>query len=129
MKKITILIAEDHALYRETIASMIDKDGRFLIVGKTGNGVDAVLLSLRLNPDLVIMDIKLEGIDGIEATRRIKSKAPDIKIIGVSLYDDPFNQEKIVKSGAYCYLSKNSPMEELFSAIIQAANGEGFMNK
>jgi DNA-binding NarL/FixJ family response regulator len=120
MQKVKIVVVEDHLRYRKTIVALLNSDQRFEVIGETVSGDEAVSLANLLNPDVIIMDIKLVGKNGIEATRDIKLTKPHIKIIGLSLYDQPI--QKLLHFGASAYLRKNSSIDEIKSAIMVASN-------
>lgn len=127
MKEISILIADDHKLVRETWGFILGRDPRFTVVAETASGEDAVEMTKELHPDIVIMDITLPGINGIEATRLILNSVPGTKVLGVSLHSEPVYVHKMMKAGAMGYITKNSPKEELFQSIIEIQNGRKYI--
>jgi two-component system invasion response regulator UvrY len=129
MKEISILIADDHKLVRETWGFILGKDTRFVVVAETASGEDAVEMTKKLHPDIVIMDITLPGINGIEATQLILESVPGTKVLGVSLHSEPAYVVKMMKAGAMGYITKNSPKEELFQSIIEIQNGRKYICK
>jgi two-component system invasion response regulator UvrY len=127
MDKITILIADDHTLVRETWSFILNTDPRFSVIAESGSGEEAVELSKKLRPDVVIMDINLPGINGIEATQQIRKLSPGSKILGVSLHTQPTYARKMIQKGAMGYVTKNSTKEEMFQAIIEIQNGKKYI--
>ena len=127
MDKITILIADDHTLVRETWSFILNSDRRFKVIAECGSGEEAVELAKDLHPDIVIMDINLPGINGIEATEQIRKFAPGSKILGVSLHTQPTYARKMMQKGAMGYVTKNSSREEMFRAIIEVYNGKKYV--
>ena len=127
MEKITILIADDHMLVRETWSFILNTDERFNVVGETGSGEEAVELSKQLRPDIVIMDINLPGMNGIEATQLIRKFSPASKVLGVSLHTQPTYARKMIQKGALGYVTKNSSREEMFKAIIEVSEGRRYI--
>jgi two-component system invasion response regulator UvrY len=127
MSKITILVSDDHTLVRETWAYILNSDPRFEVVAESGTGEEAVELAKNLNPDIVIMDINLPGINGIEATERIRNVSPKSKIIGVSLHTQPTYARKMMQKGAMGYVTKNSSREEMFKAIVEVYEGKKYI--
>ena len=119
MDKITILIADDHTLVRETWSFILNTDPRFTVVAESGSGEEAVELSKKLRPNIVIMDINLPGINGIEATQQIRKFSPGSRILGVSLHTQPTYARKMMQKGAMGYVTKNSSREEMFKAILE----------
>src|ERR1051325_6440753 len=108
MKKITILIADDHKLVRQTWEFVFNSDDRFQVISECATGEEAIERSKQLHPDIVIMDINLPGISGVEATSQIRKYSPGSKIIGVSMHTQPAYAKMIMKEGASGYVTKNS---------------------
>jgi DNA-binding NarL/FixJ family response regulator len=127
MDKISILIADDHTLVRETWSFILNTDPRFQVVAESGSGEEAVELARQLRPDIVIMDINLPGINGIEATQLIRKSSPSSKILGVSLHTQPTYARKMIQKGAMGYVTKNSSREEMFKAIIEIHEGKKYI--
>lgn len=127
MEKVTILIADDHTLVRETWSYILNTDERFNVIAECGSGEEAVERSKELRPDVVIMDINLPGISGIEATQQIRKYSPASKILGVSLHTQPTYARKMIQKGAMGYVTKNSSREEMFKAIIEVQNGRRYI--
>lgn len=127
MDKITILIADDHTLVRETWSFILNTDPRFTVVAESGSGEEAVELAKKLRPNVVIMDINLPGINGIEATQQIRKFSPGSKILGVSLHTQPTYARKMIQKGAMGYVTKNSSREEMFKAILEIQNGKKYI--
>ena len=123
MDKITILIADDHTLVRETWSFILNTDPRFTVVAESGSGEEAVELAKKLRPNIVIMDINLPGINGIEATQQIRKFSPGSRILGVSLHTQPTYARKMMQKGAMGYVTKNSSREEMFKAILEIQGG------
>lgn len=128
MKKITILIADDHLLVRQTWAAYLNADHRFQVVADCGTGEEAVQLAEKMRPDVIIMDINLPGINGIEATRVIRKQIPAAKILGVSLHTQPAYARKMMQHGATGYITKNSSGEEMIQAIIEIYNNRKYVS-
>ncbi|HUQ97456.1 MAG TPA: response regulator transcription factor [Chitinophagaceae bacterium] len=127
MEKITILIADDHTLVRETWSFILNTDARFQVVAESGSGEDAVEQSKLLRPNIVIMDINLPGMNGIEATQLIRKYSPTSKILGVSLHTQPTYARKMMQKGAMGYVTKNSSREEMFKAIMEIQDGKKYI--
>jgi len=127
MDKITILIADDHTLVRETWSFILNTDERFKVVAESGSGEEAVELARQMRPDVVIMDINLPGINGIEATQLIRKYSPASKILGVSLHTQPTYARKMMQKGAMGYVTKNSSREEMFRAITEVQQGRRYI--
>lgn len=127
MEKITILIVDDHTLLREAWTVVLNADPRFSVVGTAGSGESAVELARILCPHVVIMDIGLQGMDGISATREIHAYAPSCRILGVSLHSQPSYARKMLQMGAMGYITKNSSSKELIRAILEISNGSKYI--
>jgi DNA-binding NarL/FixJ family response regulator len=127
MEKITILIADDHTLVRETWSFILNTDERFKVIAESGSGEEAVELAKELRPNIVIMDINLPGMNGIEATQLIRKFSPASKILGVSLHTQPTYARKMIQKGAMGYVTKNSSREEMFKAIVEVQAGRRYI--
>jgi DNA-binding NarL/FixJ family response regulator len=127
MGQITILFVDDHPLIRKAWVFLLNQHPRFKIIAECESGEEAVELATKLCPDIVIMDIRLRGISGIEATRLIREGCPKAKVIGLSFHHLPEFPTKILHSGAKGYLSKVSPIEEIYKAIIEVQNGGSYI--
>ncbi|MDQ3277061.1 MAG: response regulator transcription factor [Bacteroidota bacterium] len=127
MEKITILIADDHTLVRETWSFILNTDERFTVVAESGSGEEAVELAKQLRPNIVIMDINLPGMNGIEATQLIRKFSPASRILGVSLHTQPTYARKMIQKGAMGYVTKNSSREEMFKAITEIQAGRRYI--
>ena len=108
MEKITILIADDHTLIRDTWSFILNSDPRFIVIAQSRSGEKAVEKSKELRPNVVIMDINLPGISGIEASELIRKFSPGSKILGVSVHTHPTYVRKMMQKGAMGYVTKNS---------------------
>ena len=122
-EKIKILIVDDHTLVREGFAKMLELEPLFQVVGQSSSARDALEKTMSTKPDIVLMDIKLPGINGIEATKMIKKEHPDVEVIILSMYDEEEYVLESVKAGATGYVLKDISQEELFSAIKVVHSG------
>jgi DNA-binding NarL/FixJ family response regulator len=127
MEKITILIADDHTLVRQTWGFVVNTDNRFKVIAECASGEEAIELSRQLRPNVVIMDINLPGINGIEATRQIRKFSPSSKILGVSMHSQPAFVRSMMQKGARGYVTKNSSKEEMFTAITEVHAGRKYI--
>ena len=127
MEKISILIADDHTLVRETWSYILNTDTRFNVIAECGSGEEAVELSKSLRPNVVIMDINLPGINGIEATQQIRKFSPGSKVLGVSLHTQPTYARKMIQKGAMGYVTKNSSPNEMILAIREVMKGKPYI--
>ena len=114
---IKILIADDHKMFCECLRRMLDEQPAMEVIGEADNGRDAVQLALELAPDLVIMDISMPDLNGIEAVSQILKKKPNIKVICLSMHDDEKYVSMMLKAGAKGYILKDCPFDEMVNAI------------
>ncbi|HEY9161893.1 MAG TPA: response regulator transcription factor [Desulfomonilia bacterium] len=114
---IKILLADDHKIMREGLKSILEKNFNMIVSGEAGNGVEAVDLAKKLNPDIIIMDINMPDLNGIEATKRIITEIPGSRILALSMYADRGFLIKMLKAGAKGYLLKDCASDELLNAI------------
>jgi DNA-binding NarL/FixJ family response regulator len=113
-----ILVAEDDEGFLETLAAVLEHDGRFEIVGHARNGDEAVELVMRLDVDAVVMDIEMPHVDGVEATRRLRELAPDLPIVAISGRDYDERVLEMRDAGASDYVRKARVEDDLASALI-----------
>ena len=114
---IKLILADDHSLIRVGLQSLIEKETDLQIIGQASDGRHTVSLVQKLKPDIVIMDISMPGLNGIEATRQIKAMGENIKIIALSVHDEALYVRRMLKAGASGYLVKHSDFNELVEAI------------
>jgi DNA-binding NarL/FixJ family response regulator len=128
MAKIRVLIADDHDVVRSGLRALLRSAADFAIVAEAVDGEDAVRLAARHRPDVVLMDISMPNLDGIEATRRIKERQPDVKVIILSVHQDEEYAFQILRAGASGYVLKNARKKEIFAAVRSAVAGERFFS-
>ena len=121
---IRLLIADDHPIVRAGFEGMLAERPDVAVVGEAGNGEEAVRLARRLNPDVVLMDLRMPEMDGVEAINRIKGEHPHVHVLVLTTYDSDADILRAIEAGATGYLLKDTPREELFRAIRAAARGE-----
>ncbi len=127
MDRIKILVVDDHAIMRDGIRALLGLHDDIEIVGEANEGKEAINKTLELEPDVVIMDIAMAGMDGLEATRRIMKKSPKVKVLVLTQYD---NREYIlssIRAGAAGYVPKRALGSELLSAIRAVHEGNAFL--
>jgi DNA-binding NarL/FixJ family response regulator len=125
---IKILLADDHALVRQGFRLILSTQPDMQIVGEAGNGREAVELAEKLQPDVVIMDVAMPELNGIEATRRIATAAPRARVLALSMHKDAVYVREILRSGARGYLLKDSVDADLLAAVRSIAKGEGYLS-
>lgn len=118
---IRILLVDDHKIVREGIANILKEKPRFKVVAQAENGLEAVEKARQFCPDVIVMDVNMPKLNGIEATRRIKSEFPQIQIIGLSVLDEPDVADSMKKAGAVTLLNKAGDPQELIEAILAKA--------
>jgi DNA-binding NarL/FixJ family response regulator len=123
-----LVIADDHALVRKGMRSMLDGEPGLEVVGEAANGREALELCHRLRPDLVLMDVRMPKMDGLEATRAIKREFPLTAVLMVTMHENIDYLLEALKAGAAGYVLKESSEEEVTSAVRQALDGESPLN-
>jgi len=117
-----VLLVDDHQVVREGLKRMLELDKDIQVVGEAVNGEDGITQAERLSPDVILMDIKMPDMDGITATRQLKQKMPDVKVIMLTLYDSEFVTQAI-EAGASGYILKDAKGEQLIQAIRDVRKG------
>ncbi len=125
---IRILLADDHRLFREGLRSLLKDEPDMEVIAEADNGRDAVQKASELMPDIVVMDISMPDLNGIEATRQIASRVHGTKVIGLSVHSDRRFVEGMCKAGASGYLLKDCANEELIQAIRVVAVGQTYLS-
>jgi CheY-like chemotaxis protein len=115
--KVRILLADDHAVVRQGLSNILKEKEDFEIVGEAANGREAVRLAKELYPDIILMDVSMPEMDGIEATMHISKSLSHTKIIGLSMHDDDETRDRMINAGASAYMYKASQAEELIEVI------------
>lgn len=124
MNKIKILIADDHTIVRAGIRQLLETQPDLEVIAEVENGRDAVERALRLKPSVVLMDLRMPEMDGVQAITSIKTQLPDTNILVLTTYDTDADIVRAVDAGATGYLLKDVPREELFRAVRATAKGE-----
>lgn len=124
LQPIRILLADDHVMLRQGTAEILRKEADIEVVGEADNGQQAIDLTLRLRPDIVVMDVRMPVLSGIEATRRIRETMPEVQVLVLTAYDDDQYIFSLLQAGASGYLLKTAPVNELVKAIRLVKSGE-----
>jgi two-component system response regulator NreC len=127
--KIRILIADDHALVRSGLIKLLEPFKEFVIVGEACDGAEAVAMTKKLQPDVVVIDLSMPKLSGLEATKQICGTMPSVKVLVLTMHDNEEYVYQILKSGASGYMLKDSERDELAAAIRAVAKGEKFFSK
>jgi DNA-binding NarL/FixJ family response regulator len=128
MEKIRVLIADDHIFYREGVRAMLSTLGEIEVVGEAATGDEAIMRAQALLPDVILMDIKMPGPNGIEATRRILHASPHIGVLIVTMFEDDDSVFAAMRAGARGYLLKDADQDELVRAIKSVGRGEAIFS-
>jgi NarL family two-component system response regulator LiaR len=128
MGKIRIIIADDHIIVREGTCELLEQEEDMEVIAQAGDGEEAVRLVAELKPDIAILDIAMPVMDGIDATRRIRSDNPDTRVLILSAYDDDQFIVRLIEAGAAGYLLKNIHRRELISTIRAIFEGESVLH-
>jgi two-component system response regulator NreC len=127
-KKIRVLIAEDHTVVRQGLSALINRQPDMRVVGESGDGKEAVEKAKELCPDVVLMDIAMKRMNGLEATARIKKIAPEVKVLVLTMYENEEYIFQILRAGASGYLLKDAAMTDLIAAIKAVYRGESYLS-
>jgi DNA-binding NarL/FixJ family response regulator len=123
-----ILLADDHQMMRDGLRALLDHEADLHVVGEAGDGKDVVELCAQLRPDLVVMDISMPGLNGIEATRQLSARQPRVRVVGLSMNADRRYVQAMFQAGAWAYLVKSSAAQELIVAIRAVGRGEKYVS-
>ena len=126
-KRYRIIIADDHLVVREAIRVMLEMEPEFEVVGEASDGKRALELADQLQPDLVLMDIRMEGMDGVEATRLLRQSQPKLGVLILTGFGDDEVLLNAVEAGAQGFLLKDASADEVKSAILRVVQGESHM--
>ncbi len=127
-RKIRILLADDHAMVRQGFRLILSAEPDMEIVGEAGNGRETVEMAERLQPDVVVMDVAMPELNGIEATRRLATGSPRTRVLALSMYKDSVYVREILRAGARGYLLKDAIDRDLLAAVRAVAAGEGYLS-
>lgn len=128
MAPLRILLADDHTLVRQGLRKLLEARSGWHVVAEAGDGRDAVRQTLALKPDVAIVDIAMPRLNGIEATRQIVRRAPEVRILVLSMYSDDGCVTQAMQAGASGYLLKDSADTDLTQAVLAVARGESFLS-
>jgi DNA-binding NarL/FixJ family response regulator len=128
MKRTRILLADDHAVVRQGFKMILEAQPDMEIVGEAGNGREAVELAEKLRPDIVVMDVAMPELNGIEAARRLVDTMPHAKVLALSMHKDSVYVREILRAGARGYLLKDSVAADLVAAVRAVASGQSWLS-
>jgi len=128
LKQITVLLAEDHASFRKSSKLLVESDGDILVVGEAKNGREAIHLAMNLQPNVIVMDIAMPLLNGLEATRQIMETSPTTRVLILSAHPDPEYIQQAVIFGASGYLIKQSSTQVLAQAVREVLKGNSYFS-
>lgn len=123
-----VLLVDDHRIMREGIRTILERSSDFRVVAEADNGTDAVQISKKIRPDVVLMDIGLPGMNGIEATTEVPRHCPTTKVVMLSMYDDEHSVVAAIRSGARAFLLKKASSGDLLDALRTVAKGGSYLS-
>jgi DNA-binding NarL/FixJ family response regulator len=125
---VRVLVADDHQIVRQAVRKLLETERQVVVVGEAADGRQAVALSGELAPDVVLMDVAMPGLNGIEATRQIVRRSPTPRVVALSVHDDPRTVRACISAGATAFVPKTCGLEELTRAIQSAGAGKPYAN-
>lgn len=125
---VKILLADDHQLMRQGLRSMLEEQPNLNVIGEADDGRTAVRLAKELKPDLVVMDVTMPDLNGIDATRQIRAENPNVRVVALSMHAERQFVMQMLAAGASGYLPKDCPVDELLSAIDAVTRGDTFLS-
>ena len=129
LKEIKIILVDDHKLLRDGLRNIIEQRSNMHIIGEASDGREAIKICSKLLPDILVMDIAMPNLNGVEAARQIHKNHPDIKIIGLSMHSSKQFIQGMFKAGAFGYLLKDGDSDELITAIITVIQNKRYLSK
>jgi two-component system invasion response regulator UvrY len=127
-RRISVLLVDDHAVVREGYRRLLERDASLIVVGEAATAADALRLDGELKPDVIVLDIGLPGVSGIEVLRRIVARRPEARVLMFSMYQDGIYVTRAISAGACGYLSKASAPDLLVDAVRAAAGGRRYLS-
>ena len=128
IEKIRVLLVDDHVLFRSGVRTLLERSDDFEVVDETGDGLEGIKRARSLKPDVVLLDLNMPGVGGIEAVKAIVEESPEVRVLMLTVSEDAADLMEALRSGASGYLLKNIEMEELVSAIRRAASGDSVVS-
>jgi two-component system NarL family response regulator len=128
MPSIRLMIVDNHTLFRQGLVSLLDSEPGFQVVGEAGSGEEALAEAVRVDPDVILMDVKMAGIGGVEATRRLMDMMPAARVLMLTVSEEEESLFAAIRAGARGYILKNANADELLEAIRRVHAGEGMIS-
>lgn len=129
MGQIRVLIVDDHAVVREGLRLLLEMQSDMTVAGEAGDGIEALEQARKLKPDVVLLDIAMPRMTGLEAVRLIREAAPDSRIVVLSMYEKEAYAHQVLQAGAYGYVLKGEPSSDMLAAIRSASSGRYYFSK
>ena len=126
--KTRIMVVDDHKIVREGLRKLIEDDGNFEVIGEAGNGREGIRLARQLQPDIVIMDVAMSEMNGIEATRQLMTAQPEVRVLALSMHSDSRFVRLMLEAGALGYLLKDDAFEEIVTALRSLVVGRMYVS-
>jgi RNA polymerase sigma factor (sigma-70 family) len=126
---INVVLADDHAMFRAGLKSLLERQDDMSVVGEAVSGERAVALAQEMEPDVIVMDVGMPGLNGIEATRQLQDRAPDVRVVALTVHRDQEVVTRMLGAGAQGYLIKDCAFEELIDAVRAVAGGETYISE
>ena len=127
-RRVRLLVVDDHPVVRSGIVGMLFGEPDLQVVGQAADGAEAIALTAELVPDVILMDLRMPGLDGVEATRRISARPDAPRVVVLTTYDTDGDILRAVEAGAIGYLLKDSPREDILAAVLSAAVGRSMLS-
>ena len=127
-RRVRLLVVDDHPVVRSGIVGMLSGEPDLQVVGQAADGAEAIALTAELVPDVILMDLRMPGLDGVEATRRISARPDAPRVVVLTTYDTDGDILRAVEAGAIGYLLKDSPREDILAAVLSAAVGRSTLS-
>jgi len=128
MSMTTIVLADDHHVVRQGLRSVLDAEPDFSVVGETGDGVEAAQLAERLRPDVLVLDLMMPGLNGLEVTRQVSQRSPQTRVVILSMHANEAHVLEALRAGAVAYVLKESTSAELVRAVREAVAGRRYLS-
>jgi DNA-binding NarL/FixJ family response regulator len=128
MNPIRLLVADDHTLFRRGLISLLRSESQFEVVGEANDGEECLRIALDLKPDVVLMDLIMPTMDGVEATRRIMEANPQARVVVLTASEEDHDLFAAIQSGAQAYILKNADADELFRVVLQVHSGNAVLS-
>jgi two-component system, NarL family, response regulator NreC len=123
-----VLLVDDHQLMREGLRRILEATSWIQVVGEAEDGISALIAAVEQRPDVIVMDVGMKGMNGIEATQRLRSDLPDVRIVALSTHSDKRYVQNMIRAGASAYVLKESASDDLLRAVQAAGRGEHYLS-